>query len=329
MSFSRLPVTLSTLLIALVLISSMPAMAGHSEEGPAKQAIVLAAFGTSYPNALQSILNIKDRMEKANPGIPVRIAFTSNIIRKIWQKRQNDTAWQKANPGIPSEILFVKTPLATIANLQDNGYQDIAVQSLHVFAGEEFEDLRQMMIGLRSIRTVKARYNPFKTLRLGRPALGSPGDVYPYAKDIEAATTVLKTDVDEARKMNAALVYMGHGNDFYSTGIYAEFQKKMQQAHNYPVFAACVEGFPDFDDLLADLKASGRKNILMKALMVVAGDHAANDMAGDEDDSWKVRLTKAGFKVTTELRGLGMIDGWADIYANHLKDAMSQTHMLP
>jgi sirohydrochlorin cobaltochelatase len=325
---SRLCAALAVLSCAFILLLATPVLAGHGDDAPAKQAIVLAAFGTSYPDALQSILNIKTRVEKANPGVPVRLAFTSNIIRKIWQKRQDDGAWIKANPSIPKEVLYVKTPLATIADLQNDGYRNIAVQSLHVFAGEEFEDLAALMIGLDSIRTVKAKFSPFNQLRLGRPALGMPGDAYPYADDMAVAVKALKSDVDKATSMHAALVYMGHGNDFYSTGIYAELQKKMNEAYTTPIFAACVEGYPSLDDIIAGLKASGVKNILLKPLMIVAGDHASNDMAGDEEDSWKVVLTKAGFEVTPEVRGLGSNDAWADIYVNHLKDALGQAQML-
>ena len=313
----------------LTLALAVPAMAGHDTEGPAKKAIVLAAFGTSYPEALQSILNIRTRVAKANPGVPVKLAFTSSIIRDIWKERRDDKAWQKANPGVPADVLYVKSPLATLADLSDAGFKNVAVQSLHVFAGEEFADLKSTLIGLRSIRTVKAKSLPFHTMSLGRPALGMPGDARPYTEDIAAATKALKADVDEAKKMDAALVYMGHGNDFYSTGIYAEFQREMQAEHDYPVYVACVEGFPAFDDMLAQLKQGGKKNVLLKPFMIVAGDHASNDMAGDEDDAWKVMLTKAGFKVKTELRGLGMVDAWADIYVRHLKEAMAQTHMLP
>lgn len=328
MRFSRFA-RMIALSSALVMLLCVAATAGHHEEGPTKHAIVLAAFGTSYPEALNSILNIKAKVEQTNPDIPVKLAFTSSIIRKKWQHRQTDVVWQKANPTVPQEVLHVKSPLATIADLQNDGYKAITVQSLHVFAGEEFEDLKSTMIGLRSIRTIKAKSLPFKTLRLGRPALGMPGDAYPYTEDIITAAKILKADVVEAKKANAALVYMGHGNDFFTTGAYAEMQREMQRMYNHPVFISCVEGFPNFDDLLASLKASGKKNIIMKPFMVVAGDHASNDMAGDEDDSWKVMLTKAGYTVTTELRGLGSVDGWANIYVRHLKDAQSQTHMLP
>lgn len=328
---SRLKKVIARLTVTCLLLTlcAVTATAGHLEEGPTKTAIILAAFGTSYPAALNSILHIKSKVEKANPDTPVKLAFTSRTIRNIWGKRQSDTDWLKANPGIPHEILYVKNPLATIALLQNNGYKDIIVQSLHVFAGEEFDDLKQIMTGLGSIRTIRDTSTPFKRLRLGRPALGMPGKTYPYTDDIAKAARALKEDSDEARQMDAALVYMGHGNHYYSSGAYAELQRAMQRMYEQPVFVSCVEGFPDFDDLLAALKASGKKKVLLKPFMVVAGDHATNDMASDDEDSWKVMLTKAGYEVTTELRGLGSMDTWAELYVDHLKDAMSQTHMLP
>jgi len=324
MSFSRLMAVLPALAIALVLTLTVPAAAGHGESGPAKQAVVLTAFGTSYPEALKSILNIKTRIEKAFPGVPVRLAFTSAIIRKIWHERQDDKAWQQDNPGVPGDILFVKSPLATIADLQNEGYKDVTVQSLHVFAGEEFTDVQSLVNALSSIRTLKAKNAVFTRISLGRPALGMPGDAHPYTDDIAEGVKALKADVDQAKKMKAALVYMGHGNDFFSTGIYMEMQHALQAAYGYPVFIGCVEGFPSLEDIIPAIKASGKKTILLKPFMVVAGDHANNDMAGDEPDSWKSVLTKAGFKVTPELRGLGSLDAWADIYVDHLKSALAK-----
>lgn len=310
--------------LLLALLLAVPAQAGHHDEGPAKQAVVLAAFGTSYPEAVKSILNIKAKVEQANPGVPVRLAFTSNIIRKIWQKRQGDAAWQKAHADIPEEVLYVKHPLATIADLQNDGYRDITVQSLHVFAGEEFNDLADLVGALKSIRTLKPRHAPFVRLALGRPALGMPGEAHPYTEDLATAAKTLKADVERARKMDAALVYMGHGNDFFSTGIYSEFQKVLREEYDYPIYIGCVEGFPGFADMASTLKDSGKKNILLKPFMIVAGDHATNDMAGGEDDSWKVMLTKAGYNVTPDLSGLGMMDAWAELYVAHVKDAMAQ-----
>jgi sirohydrochlorin cobaltochelatase len=314
---------IASLVLALCLLFPTAALAGHSHaEGPAKKAIVLAAFGTSYPKALQSILTIRDKVVQAFPETPVRLAFTSDIIRKKWQKRANDPQWSKDHPEVPRDVLHVKHPLATIADLQNDGYRDITVQSLHVFAGEEFHDLITLVSSLRSISSLKPRHRPFQRLNLGRPALGMPGERHPYTEDIDEAVKALASDVKEAREANAALLYMGHGNDYFSTGIYAEFAAAMQAEYNYPVFVGCVEGYPSFDHVLPKLRESGKANVLMKPFMVVAGDHASNDMAGDEDDSWKILLKKAGYRVQTQLRGLGSVDGWADLYVKNLKQAM-------
>lgn len=225
-------------------------------------------------------------------------------------ERNLDDAWKKANPTIPAEILTIKTPLAVIANLQHEGYRDITVQSLHIFAGEEFHDTITMLGGLRSMRALKPRHSPFTRLALGHPALGTPDKRQPYKEDLSVAAKGLKVDVEQAKKMDAALVYMGHGNDFFSTGIYAEFQQAMQQEYNWPVFIGCVEGFPDFSTMLSALQTSGKKPVLIKPLVVVAGDHANNDMAGDEEDSWKELLKDQSATVHTELRGVGLASKW-------------------
>ena len=328
MSFKRSAAHLLPLLALLVLLLAVPARAGHGDQPPVGKGIVLAAFGTSYPDALEAILHIRDRVAEANPDTEVRIAFTSSIIRSIWHKRQQDAAWLAATPGVPAEILSVQSPLGTMAAMSDRGVKEITVQSLHVFAGEEFADLKSTLEGLATIRTVKAKSRPFTQLRIGRPALGMPGSLHPYSEDIAAAVAALKPDLDQAKGMNAALVYMGHGNDFFSTGIYAEFQARMQQTYNHPVFVACVEGYPGFDDLVAGLKASGATRVLLKPFMIVAGDHASNDMAGDEADSWKTQLSKAGFDVTAELRGLGSLDPWAEIYVRHLAEALNEPGLM-
>ncbi len=235
---------IATLVLALCMLFPAAAMAHGHDEAPAKKAIVLAAFGTSYPDALNSILAIRNKVEKAFPDVPVKLAFTSNIVRNIWQQRAADPAWSKSHPEVPEDVLHVKHPLATIAELQNNGYRDIAVQSLHVFAGEEFHDLITLVSSLRSIRTMKPRHRPFQRLSLGRPALGMPGEAHPYTADIERAVKTLADDVKEAKANNAALLYMGHGNDFFSTGIYAEFAKAMQAEYDYPSSWAAWKATP-------------------------------------------------------------------------------------
>ena len=311
-----------TAVIAFTLFTAC--LAGAGEHKPVhKNAIVLAMFGTTVEPALQGLLNIREEIHKAYPDTPVRIAFTSNIIRKIWQKRANDPGYAKAHPEIPRDILHVQGPLATIANLQDMGYDTIVVQPTHIAPAEEYLDLCEYIRGLNSIKTIKARFMPFHKLVVGRPALGTFGTKHPYEQDIKAVVKALAPDAELARKEKAALVYMGHGNDYFpSGGSYLQFQDEMRKT--YPevlTFIGTVEGFPGLEHVMDQLRHAKIKKVVLKPMMVVAGDHAMNDMAGPEPDSWKSVLNKAGIEVVPVLHGLGEQDAFAAIFVEHAADA--------
>ncbi len=287
-----------------------------------EKAIVVASFGATHPKALGAISGIVKEVRNAFPGIEVRIAFTSNIIRKVWHKRQGEKTFLAEHEDIPGEILHVKGPLATIADLQEEGYRTIIVQPTHIYAGEEFLDLSSYINGLNAIRTIKAKYMPFRKLVMGRPLLGMPGPLRDYHKDMIAVAKALAPDVELARKNHAALVYMGHGNKFYSTGVYIEFQKVMSRI--YPetlIFVGTVEGFPALDDVVDSLIHVGINKVVLMPFMIVAGDHASNDMAGDKDDSWKNVIKSRGIKVVCMLQGLGENPRIRDIFIQHIRDA--------
>lgn len=313
------------LLLALVLLFVAVAAqaADRAEKKPEKKAVVLAVFGTSHESALPGILNIRDRVQQALPGIPVRLAFTSNIIRRIWQGRRSDPAYGPQHPEVPAEILNIKGPLATIADLQDEGHAWIIVQPTHISSGEEFADLADYVRGLNSIKTVKQRNMPFKKILLGRPALGTHGIEHEYRYDIERLAQVLAPDVETAKKEGRALVYFAHGNEHYSTGVYLEFEHLMRKLYpQVAIHVTMVEGFPGHERLFAELAAHRTGKVLLKPLMTVAGDHAKNDMAGPEPDSLKSLLEARGVDVAVVLAGLGESDAFAAIFADNIKDAM-------
>jgi sirohydrochlorin cobaltochelatase len=313
-----------TLTLVMMISMSTTATSSMGKQKPDKKAIVLAVFGTTYPKALQSLLNLKEKMGHAFPGIPVKMAFTSEIIRAKWARRAKDPKWRTVHPEVPEFIYTVRNPLATIANLQDAGYLHIAVQSTHIFAGEEYQNLKSEIEALDAIKTLRNRDKPFKKIILGRPALGVSGDVRPYWADIIAAAEIVKNDTVLARNNKSALVYMGHGNEIFSTSAYVEFEAVLRDANpDLPIFVGTVEGFPGPKRILNGLRNANVKRVTLLPLMVVAGDHAANDMAGDEPDSWKNMFEKAGIEVLPVLRGLGELDGWADLYVRHLKEAMA------
>jgi sirohydrochlorin cobaltochelatase len=289
-----------------------------------KSGVVLAMFGTTVEPALEGLLNIRKKMKEKYPNTLVRIAFTSNIIRKKWQHRAEDPAYIKAHPEIPADVLHVKTPLATIADLQNEGYDTIVIQPTHIAMGEEFLDLATYVDSLMRMGTMKKpKYKPFYKVALGRPALGTYGTKHPYAEDIMTVAKILSADAALAGKEKAALLYMGHGNEYFpSAGSYLELAARMRQL--YPEVVTVignVEGFPALTDVMDTLKLYGIKKVLLKPCMVVAGDHAMNDMAGPDEDSWKSVLVKNGFEVITVKRGLGEDDAFADILVSHAVDA--------
>ncbi|MFT5726276.1 MAG: sirohydrochlorin cobaltochelatase [Desulforhopalus sp.] len=292
--------------------------------GSGKNAIVLASFGTTVPSAVVSITNIVDTVKKAYPETEVRLTFTSNIIRSVWKKRQaKPQEW--LDQGIPEEVLYVKNFIATIGDLLEDGYTNIVVQPTHMFFMEQSYDLQQYVNALASIRTMKKKWSPINTIVMGRPALGMPGDTYSYHEDVEVAIKTLAADVKQAKEEGAVLIYMGHGNKHWSTGIYAETQKKMRAMYPEVItLIGVVEGSPALDDLLRLLKHAKTQKIMLKPFMIVAGNHATNDMAGPEEDSWKTILTKEGYEVNAVLKGLGSNDAFANIFVEHIADAAKQ-----
>jgi sirohydrochlorin cobaltochelatase len=315
-------------LLALLCLFLLPApLWGQEHNKKTTQAVVIAAFGTTVPEALPGILNIRDRIAQRYPHTEIRIAFTSNMIRSIWHKRQRDPDYSKTHPAVPQDILSVQGPLATIATLQDEGFTTILVQPTHVALGEEYLDLVACVQGLSSIRTIKEKNQPFKKLVVGRPALGAMGDSHPYPQDIELVAKALRADTTQATTIGSTLVYMGHGNDYFpSGGSYLQFADTMN--HIYPevkTHIGTVEGFPSLELVMEQLRKDKVQKVLLKPFLTVAGDHAQNDMAGPEADSWKSLLTKEGFEVSIVMQGLGEMDSFADVFVHHL-DELAHDH---
>ncbi|HKJ04145.1 MAG TPA: sirohydrochlorin cobaltochelatase [Geopsychrobacteraceae bacterium] len=292
---------------------------------PEKSAIVIAAFGTSYPSAVDSLLAIVRDIEAKYPETPVQMAFTSNIIRKKWHGRADNKEYRQKHPEVPEYFYRIKNVLGTLADFQDQGYRSIVVQPTLLTHGEEYLDVQAYLEGLMAIDTVKERWKPFERLALGRPLMGSWGDKHPYEHDLQQLTEAVAEDVKLAEQQQAVLLYMGHGNEHLSTGLYYEFERLMNQ--RYPqltTIVGLVEGHPDFSETLEKLQKSGRKNVLLKPLMVVAGDHASKDMAGNGADSWSSQLKALGFGVRPIMQGLGDNAAVRALFISHLHDAAAE-----
>ena len=302
---------------ALLVALALPSVAAAGDEGhkkaPLKPAIVLAAFGTTDVEALESILNVEKKVRAAFPDYDVHLAFTSNIIRSIWHHRAKETKFKSENQ-IPAEIYAITNPLTALAMLQEAGPRPILVQSLHITNGSEFDYIKSIVDQLNGIKALQESKKPFPHLVLGESALGvgDQANLDRAAKTLEPLVTMAKAD-------GSALVLMGHGNEHLDVKSYRDFAAAMNKMYGHPVFLGLVEGSPDLDAVMAELEKAKVKKVLLAPFMLVAGDHAKNDMAGDEEDSWASQFKAKGITVKTEVKGLGSLDAWAEIYVERLK----------
>ncbi len=314
----------ASLLAALLLVAwGCPAWGSDSSTTArgGRTAILLAHFGTTVPSGVSALARINRTVRAAYPGVEVRTTFTSNIIRGVWKKRRPEMqAW--LDQGVPEEFFRQKNLIATVGDLLEDGYSTIVVQPTHMFYMEQSHDLQQYVNALGSIRTMKERWRPFEQIVMGRPALGMPGERYPYPADIEEVVATLAADVAQARQSGAMLLYMGHGNAHWSSGVYAETAATIRRLYpEVAAFVGVVEGYPSLAEILPQLHADGRKKVLLKPFMIVAGDHAVNDMVGEGEDSWRSLLRAEGFAVEAVISGLGDNDQFAEIFVRRIADA--------
>ncbi|TCD47470.1 sirohydrochlorin cobaltochelatase [Chlorobium sp. N1] len=283
-----------------------------------KKAILIAHFGTTYPSALPSLDNIKQRIMAEIPGVETRICFTSNMVRNTWRvRRRKPEKW--IAEGVTEEFLNIQGLLGAIGNLQDANYRTIIVQPTHMYHGEQFEDLKSYIRAMQSIRTVKRAWQPFEKVVLSRPALGTWGIEHDYSDDIEEVVALFGEDIERSKQKDAAMVYVAHGNDFFSSSAFSETCRAMREAWpDASIHIGVVEGRPGIEDILGDLASSGRRNVILRPFMITAGDHAHNDIADDGPDSWKGAFEAAGYRVETRMEGLGADDRFASIFAKRI-----------
>ena len=293
-----------------------------------KKAIVIAAFGSTYPKAISSLIDIQNLVRQSFPHLPVFLSFTSNMVRFCWNKRLGEEKFWQDHPDIPFELAYVKSPLATLADMQSQGYRSIIVQPTYIAAGEEFHDLKATVDHLAGIKTIKDRWRPFEIIALGRPLLGANGPNHPYIRDIEALARQLKPDIDLAYKKQSPLVYLGHGNPYNCNGAYWDFMEVMKDMYpDVPVFIGCVEGQPSFDFVIRRLRHIKAQRALIKPLMIVVGHHAEEDMIGQRSGALRSRLESDGLVVEAILEGLGQNEAVVEKFVQHIHEA-AQEHSI-
>lgn len=255
-----------------------------------KKAILVASYGTSYDDTREKTIGAIERhIAESFPGWEVRRAFTSRPVIRILEKR-----------GI--HVDFVD---AALDRLADEGYGTVVVQPTLVMNGVEYDYMME---------EVEKRRDRFDAIAVGRPLLTTSGD---FDALIEAILSAYGPEAD-----GDAMVLMGHGTTHFANSAYSELQLRLIASGHRDVYVTTVEGFPDYDSTLGLMEGCDRRDVAMFPLMIVAGDHANNDLAGDEEDSLRSVMSAAGYSPRCIVRGMGEYPEFRDLFRAHAADAM-------
>lgn len=254
--------------------------------------LLVVSFGTSFNDSRRLTIGaIESALEKAFPEYAVRRGFTSQIIIDHVAKRDGE---------------IIDNMQEALDRAVDNGVKTLVVQPTHLMNGLEYEEMSKAI----------AQYSDaFEKISIGQPLLTSDEDFQAVAKAITEATA----DYDDGE---TAIVFMGHGTEAESNGVYAKMQQVLTDGGYAHYYVGTVEATPSLDDVLEAVKQGSYKRVVLRPLMVVAGDHANNDMAGDEDDSWKTTFEKEGYEVVCEVEGLGALEAVQQLYVEHAQAAV-------
>ena len=276
--------------------------------------LLVVSFGTSFNDSRAAdIGGVEKALQEAYPDWSVRRAFTAQIIINHVQARDDE------------KIDNVEQALDRAV---DNGVKNLIIQPTHLMHGAEYDELTE---------AVEKYQDKFETVKIAEPLLGEVGsdasaineDKEAVAKAItaEAVKTAKYDSLDAAAEDGTAFVFMGHGTSHTAKISYSQMQTQMENLGYKNVFIGTVEGEPEdtsCEAVIEKVKDAGYKNVILRPLMVVAGDHANNDMAGDDDDSWKSQFeaSKEFDSVETQIAGLGEISDIQQLYVAHTKAAM-------
>ena len=276
--------------------------------------LLVVSFGTSFNGSRTAdIGGIEKALQTAYPDWSVRRAFTAQIIINHVQARDDEK---------------IDNMDQALQRAVDNGVKNLVVQPTHLMHGAEYDELTE---------AVESYKDKFESVSIAEPLLGEVGDSDDAVNDdkkavAEAITTeAVKTagydDLDAAEADGTAFVFMGHGTSHTAKISYSQMQSQMNDLGYKNVFIGTVEGEPEdtaCEAVIEKIKEAGYKKVVLRPLMVVAGDHANNDMAGDDEDSWKSQFEASGAfdKIDTQIAGLGEISAIQDLYVAHTKAAM-------
>ena len=285
-----------------------------NEDNIGENEILVVSFGTSFNDSrAEDIGGVEKALQAAYPDWSVRRAFTAQIIINHVQARDDEK---------------IDNMDQALERAVDNGVKNLVVQPTHLMHGAEYDELTE---------AVENYKDKFESVKIAEPLLGEVGsdatvinaDKAAVAEAItaEAVKTAGFDSLDAAKEEGTAFVFMGHGTSHTAKISYSQMQTQMEQLGYENVFIGTVEGEPEntaCEAVIEKLKNAGYKKVILRALMVVAGDHANNDMAGDDDDSWKSQFEASGVfdSIDTQIAGLGEIDAIQQLYVAHTQAAI-------
>lgn len=281
-------------LVLVVFLLALPAFAGHGGERPVKKGILLVAFGSTVPEARTALDHIDARAKARFPGLEVRWAYSSRIVRE----------------KLAAQGLSFDSPAMALARMMDDGFTHVAVQSLQTIPGEEFHGLQ------KTAQAFSGLPKGMDAVTLGLPLLADP-------EDVEACARAVMASLPAERKAGEAVILMGHGTHHPANIYYPGLQYFLGRIDPL-VLVGTVEGAPSLDDVRRVLRERKVSRAYLVPFMAVAGDHAMNDMAGDENDSWKSVLTADGVTCVPVLRGTAENQAFVDIWLDHLQAALER-----
>lgn len=257
-----------------------------------KRAILVVSFGTSHADTcVKTIDVIENEIRKAYPQYPLYRAWTSKIIRQKIEKRD----------GV--HIFSVKEAME---QMKKDGVTEVVVQPTHILNGIEND---------RMEKELEAAGDGLDKVMISTPLLTTQEDV---KKIVALLSGEWKLSEDEV------LVFMGHGTEHHSNFVYAALNYQFIVEGHKNMIMGTVEGYPEISDVVKAVRASGARKVLLTPFMIVAGDHANNDLAGDEEDSWKTIFEREGYDVHCVLKGLGEYEGIRRMFVEHLAEAMEK-----
>ncbi|MBR1407528.1 MAG: sirohydrochlorin cobaltochelatase [Clostridia bacterium] len=263
----------------------------RNQDGIGEDELLVVSFGTSFNDSRRLTIGaIEGDIAAAMPEFSVRRGFTSQIIIDHVARRDG---------------VVIDNVKEALDRAVSNGVKRLVVQPTHLMNGFEYNDL---------VNEIANYADAFDAIAVGAPLLTTDEDFSAVADAVTAAMA----EYDDGE---TAICFMGHGTEAESNGVYAKMQQVLLDKGSKNTFVGTVEATPSLEDVLAAVGNGGYKRVVLRPLMVVAGDHANNDMAGNDEDSWKSAFEAAGYETVCVVEGLGQLPAIRELYVAHAKAA--------